>query len=105
MHGINYITGLNARKPVLGVCEQQRCRSACASAQSDQRLVILSLESIISSLDMSEISIFYLFSVYSWGDWLEFCFVRNPEVMFCREAKCLSLILCLKTLMRPGSLL
>ena len=26
------------RKPVLTICEQQRCRSACASTQSDQRL-------------------------------------------------------------------
>ena len=25
-------------KPVLAICEQQRCRSACASAQSDQHL-------------------------------------------------------------------
>ena len=24
------------RKPVLAICEQQKCRSACASAQSDQ---------------------------------------------------------------------
>ena len=30
--------GLDARKSVLGVCEQQRCIPACASAQSDQRL-------------------------------------------------------------------
>ena len=30
--------GLNARKPVFGVCEQHRCRPACASAQADQRL-------------------------------------------------------------------
>ena len=26
------------RKPVYALCEQQRCRSACASTQSDQRL-------------------------------------------------------------------
>ena len=26
------------RKPVYAICKQQRCRSACASAQSDQRL-------------------------------------------------------------------
>ena len=26
------------RKPVLAICKQQRCRSACASAQSDQHL-------------------------------------------------------------------
>ena len=27
-----------ARKPIFTICEQQRHRSACASAQSDQRL-------------------------------------------------------------------
>ena len=26
------------RRPVLAICEQQRCRSACASALSDQHL-------------------------------------------------------------------
>ena len=36
---ICYKMGHDARKqPVLGVCEQQRRRPACASAQSDQRL-------------------------------------------------------------------
>ena len=30
--------GLDARKPVLGVCEQQRGRPVCASAQPDQHL-------------------------------------------------------------------
>ena len=30
--------GLNARIPIFGVCEQQKRRPACASAQSDQRL-------------------------------------------------------------------
>ena len=30
--------GLEARKPVLGVCEQQSCSPACASVQTDQRV-------------------------------------------------------------------
>ena len=30
--------GLDARKPSSGVCEQQRCRPACLSVQSDQCL-------------------------------------------------------------------
>ena len=30
--------GLDARKPVFGVFDQQRRRSACASAQTDKRL-------------------------------------------------------------------
>ena len=33
-----YYMGLEARKPVFGVCKQQRRRPACASAQSNQRL-------------------------------------------------------------------
>ena len=40
-----------------GVGEQQSCRPACASAQSDQRLCYSFLESIISGLAMSEITI------------------------------------------------
>ena len=46
-----------------GVCEQQRCRPACASAQSDQRLCFRLLESIISKLATSGFSIFYVVSV------------------------------------------
>ena len=33
-----YHMGLDARKPILGVCEQQKRRLACAYAQTDQRL-------------------------------------------------------------------
>ena len=32
------INGLRGRKPVFGVCEQQRHRPACALAKTDQRL-------------------------------------------------------------------
>ena len=32
------ILGLDARKPVLGVCEQRRLIPACASAHTDLRL-------------------------------------------------------------------
>ena len=35
------------RKPVCAICEQQRRRSACASMQSDQCLVVRCLDSII----------------------------------------------------------
>ena len=41
-----------------GVCEQHRCRPACASAQTDQRLIIRFLENIISQLAKSEILFF-----------------------------------------------
>ena len=55
-----FITVLN---PVFSGCEQQRRRPACASAQTDQRRLISAfvfrlLESIISRVATSEISIF-----------------------------------------------
>ena len=50
--------GLGVRKPDFGVCEQQRRRPACASAQTDQRSVIPLSKIIISRLATSKISIF-----------------------------------------------
>ena len=44
------------RKPVCAICEQQRRRSACASAQSDQRLCFRCLVSIIPLVSISEMS-------------------------------------------------
>ena len=44
------------RKPVHAICEQQRRRSACASAQSDQRLCFRWLDSMIPLLAIAEIS-------------------------------------------------
>ena len=44
------------RKPVLAICEQQRCRSACTSTQSDQHFVVRYLDSIIHILAKSKIS-------------------------------------------------
>ena len=41
-----------------GVCEQQRRRPACASAQSDQRLCYSLIGKVIFKLASSEISIF-----------------------------------------------
>ena len=55
--------GLDARKHVFGVCEQQRRRPSCASLQTDQRLCYLLFESIISKNATSEIQIFLLVSV------------------------------------------
>ena len=48
-----------------GVCEQQRRRPACASAQSDQRLrySLFEKKRIISKLATSEISLSWLASV------------------------------------------
>ena len=51
------------RKPVYAVCEQQRRRSACASAQSDQRLYFRCLDSMIPLVSTSEISSLHLVSV------------------------------------------
>ena len=45
------------RNPVYAICEQQRRRSAWASAQSDQRLYCSLLESIINLFAISEISV------------------------------------------------
>ena len=36
--GLQHFMGLNARNPGFVAYEQQRCRPACASTQSDQRL-------------------------------------------------------------------
>ena len=51
------------RKTVYAACEQQRRRSACASAQSDQRLYFHCLDSIIPLVSNSKISSLYLASV------------------------------------------
>ena len=51
------------RKPVYAKYEQQRRRSACASAQSDQRLFVRCLDSIISLLAIAKISRLQLVSV------------------------------------------
>ena len=48
------------RKPVYAICEQQRCRSSGASAQSDQPLCCC----IISLVPISEISSLYLASLW-----------------------------------------
>ena len=44
------------RKPVYTLCEQQRCRSACTSVQSDQHLCCPWPDSIIPILAKSKIS-------------------------------------------------
>ena len=48
------------RKPVYDIREQQRCRSACSSVQSDQYRLVRCLDSIIPLVYMSEISSLYL---------------------------------------------
>ena len=71
------------RKPVLAICEQQSCRSVCASAQSDQHLYFRCLDSSIPLVSISEISSLYLApeteqAVLSY-------LVGNPEDRFSRD--------------------
>ena len=64
------------------ICEPQRRRSAYASAQSDQRLFVRCLESIISLDSIAEISRVELASVAAQaGLWLAWS--KTPEDMFC----------------------
>ena len=75
------------RKSDIAICEQQRCRAACASTQSDQYLCC-SLHSIISLLSLPTISSLYLASVSAQT---ESTLVGNPEDRFSRhEAQILS---------------
>ena len=53
---IAFIISHAMRKPVYAICEQQRHRSACTSAQLDQHLCFLWLDSIIPLVSISEIS-------------------------------------------------
>ena len=74
------------RKPVFAIWEQQRRRSACASAQSDQRLVVRYLDSIIPLVSISEISSLQLASVAAEAG-LNLT-VENPKDRFsCDEAQ------------------
>ena len=50
-------------KPVYANCEQQRRRSACASAEFDQHLYFHCLDRIIPLVSISEISSLYLATV------------------------------------------
>ena len=73
--------GLNVRKPVFGVCQQQRRRPVCASVQSDQCHCYSSLESIIFRLNTSQISIFLLVSVAE-GTGLSLALLETPKTGF-----------------------
>ena len=67
-----------------GVCEQQRRRPACASAQSDQRLCC----SVFGKYHFKACykrNFNFLASPCSWADWFESHFVGNPEDRFCRD--------------------
>ena len=79
-----YNMGLNTRKPVFGVSEQQRRRPACWSAQSDQRLCY-SLIGKYHILTFYKQIFNFLASLCSCRDWFESRFVGNPEYRFSRD--------------------
>ena len=74
--------GLDMGKPVIGDCEQQRRKPACASAQSDQRLCyLLSGKYHIQTCYKQFFN--FLASLCSWRDLFESRFVGDPEDRFC----------------------
>ena len=66
-----------------GVCGQHRCRPACASQQSDQRLCYW-LFGKYHILTCYGRNFSFLASLCSWAGWFESHFVGNPEDRFCR---------------------
>ena len=85
-HCTGYIWASTQENLFSVICEQQRRRQACASAQSNQHLFIRYLESIVDKLAPRKISLF-LASLCIWGDWFETRFVGNPEDRFSRDEK------------------
>ena len=74
------------RKPVFAICEQQRCRSACASMQSDSTFVVHCLGSIIPLLATSQ-KFRTLASFCGCAGRFVSYLVGNPEDRFSREAQ------------------
>ena len=65
------------------ICEQQRRRLACASAQSDQRLCFRCLESVMSLVSVTKISSLMLAFVAKQAG-LCLAWSGTPEDTFCR---------------------
>ena len=65
MMRLNYLN-LDARNPVFGGCLQQRCRSPCASAHSDQRLCHLLIGKYHSSTSYRR-HFNFIAGLCSWG--------------------------------------
>ena len=72
------------RKPVYAICEQQRRRSACASAQSDQRLCY-SLPRWYNTFSFYIQNFKPLASLCSWAGRFESYLVANPEDRFSHD--------------------
>ena len=66
------------------ICEQQRRRSACASAQSDQRLCFRCLDSVMSLVSVTKISSLMLASVAEQAS-LSLTWSETPEDTFCHD--------------------
>ena len=77
------IWALSQQNLSLGVCNQQMCRPACTSTQTDQHLCYLLYEKYHISTWFKR-NFNFLACLCSWGDWFESHFVRNPEDRFCR---------------------
>ena len=80
---LNYMSH-SMRKPVYTICEQQRCRSACASAQSDQRLCCW-LPGLYNTSTCCSRKFKNLASLLSWPGWFVSYRVANPEDRFSRD--------------------
>ena len=66
------------------ICEQQRRRSACASAQSDQRLCFRYLDSVMSLVSVTKISSLMLASVAEQAS-LSLTWSETPEDAFSHD--------------------
>ena len=66
------------------ICEQQRHRSACASAQSDQRLCFRYLDSVMSLVSVTKISNLMLASVAEQAG-LSLIWSETPEDTFSHD--------------------
>ena len=72
------------RKPVLAICEQQRCSSNCAGAQSDQHICCSLLR--LYNIYTCQIQIFKtLACLCCSAGWFESYLVGNTEGRFSRD--------------------
>ena len=72
------------RRPILAICQQQRCRSACASVQSDQHICCsLPIQYNISSFYIRNFK--PLASICSCAGRFESYLVKNPKDRFSHD--------------------
>ena len=76
---IYYTMGLDARKTVFGVSEQQRHRPALRTREVWSATLLFANRKVpyLNLLHWAE------FQFSCWGDWFESHFVRNPKDRFC----------------------